>query len=186
MYFASFNCAVDGIRDWLKQMDLSLKSENLSEGGGQRGASDAAEELERMDNFYRNLRARRCAYLPVAIIICQENIPLMCSCSNCSSRDSIESLCQEAQSLCEAGLGSGAEVRVTSQLQVEHQALLKAARERLRGCQESQALGETLQGVWTWLEEIQERLGTVDSTMGTKEQLEQRLVTVQVGRKFKK
>lgn len=71
---------------------------------------------------------------------------------------------------------------MTGQLQVEHQALLKAARERLRGCQESQAFGETLQGVWAWLEEIQERLGTVDSTMGTKEQLEQRLETVQVGR----
>ena len=69
---------------------------------------------------------------------------------------------------------------MTGQLQMEHQALLKAARERLRGCQESQAFGETLQGVWAWLEEIQERLGTVDSTMGTKEQLEQRLETVQV------
>ena len=63
---------------------------------------------------------------------------------------------------------------------MELQALLKAAREKLRGCQESQAFGETLQGVWAWLEEIQERLGTVDSTMGTKEQLEQRLETVQV------
>lgn len=80
----------------------------------------------------------------------------------------------------EAGRGSGGEVRVTGQLQMEHQALLKAARERLRGCQESQAFGETLQGVWAWLEEIQERLGTVDSTMGTKDQLEQRLETVQV------
>lgn len=69
---------------------------------------------------------------------------------------------------------------MTGQLQMEHQALLKAARERLRGCQESQAFGDTLQGVWAWLEEIQERLGTVDSTMGTKEQLEQRLETVQV------
>lgn len=95
-------------------------------------------------------------------------------------RESIENLCQEAQSLSEAGQGSGGEVRMTGQLQMEHQALLKAARERLRGCQESQAFGETLQGVWAWLEEIQERLGTVDSTMGAKEQLEQRLETVQV------
>lgn len=95
-------------------------------------------------------------------------------------RESIERLCQEAQSLSEAGRGSGGEVRVTGQLQMEHQALLKTAREKLRCCQESQAFGETLQGVWAWLEEIQERLGTVDSTMGTKEQLEQRLETVQV------
>jgi len=92
----------------------------------------------------------------------------------------VESLCQEAQSLSGAGRGSGEETRLSSRLQTEHQALLKAARERLRGCQESQAFGETLQGVWAWLEEIQERLGTVDSTMGTKEQLEQKLETVQV------
>lgn len=106
--------------------------------------------------------------------ILNNNIPLSLT------RDSIEHLCQEAQSLSEAGRGSGGEVKVTGQLQMEHQALLKAARERLRSCQESQAFGETLQGVWVWLEEIQERLGTVDSTMGTKEQLEQRLETVQV------
>lgn len=59
---------MDGIRDWLKQMDLSLKSENVPGVEGQRGAPDAAEELERIDNFYRNLRAKRCAYLSVAII----------------------------------------------------------------------------------------------------------------------
>lgn len=99
-------------------------------------------------------------------------------------RCSIESICQEAQSLSEGGRGSGEEVKVTSQLQLEHQALLKAARERLYMCQESQALGETLQGFWSWLEEIQERLGTVDSTMGTKGQLEQRLETVQVRRQL--
>lgn len=98
----------------------------------------------------------------------------------------MENLCQEAQSLSEVGRGSGGEVRVTGQLQIEHQALLKAARERLRVCQESQAFGETLQGVWAWLEEIQEKLGTVDSTMGAKEQLEQRLETVQVSGGFGK
>ena len=95
-------------------------------------------------------------------------------------RESVEGLVQEAQSLSEAGRGSGSEARVGSRLQADHQALLRAARDRLRGCQESQAFGETLQGVWAWLEEIQERLGTVDSTMGTKEQLEQKLETVQV------
>ena len=88
---------------------------------------------------------------------------------------------QEAQSLSEAGRGSGSEGRVGSRLQADHQGLLRTARDRLRGCQEGQAFGETLQGVWAWLEEIQERLGTVDSTMGTKEQLEQKLETVQVG-----
>lgn len=61
IYFSSFNGAVDGIRDWLKQMDLSLKSENVPGVESQRGASDAAEELERIDNLYRNLRAKRFA-----------------------------------------------------------------------------------------------------------------------------
>ncbi|XP_068610253.1 nesprin-1 [Brachionichthys hirsutus] len=92
---------------------------------------------------------------------------------------SIESLCKEAPLLSEAGRGSGGEVSVTGQVQVEHQALLKGAKERLQCCQESQAFGESLQGLWAWLEEIQKRLGTVDITMGTKGQLEQRLDTVQ-------
>ncbi|XP_047184446.1 nesprin-1 isoform X2 [Scophthalmus maximus] len=148
----NFDNCVEDIRDWLKQMELSLKSEPVLGEESQHGAPDTTEELERMENLHKELLARR---------------------------DSIERVCQEAQSLSEAGRGSGGEVRVTGQLQMEHQALLKAARERLRGCQESQAFGETLQGVWAWLEEIQERLGTVDSTMGTKEQLEQRLETVQ-------
>ncbi|XP_027140369.1 nesprin-1 isoform X4 [Larimichthys crocea] len=148
----NFNGCVEGIKDWLKQMDLSLKSEPVLGAESQQGATDTTEELEKMENLHKELLAKR---------------------------DSIERLCQEAQSLSETGRGSGGEVRVTGQLQMEHQALLKAARERLRGCQESQAFGETLQGVWAWLEEIQERLGTVDSTMGTKEQLEQRLETVQ-------
>ncbi|XP_029965559.1 nesprin-1 isoform X1 [Salarias fasciatus] len=148
----NFDDCVDDIRDWLKQMDLSLKSGPLLGTESQQGAPDSTEELEKMENLHRDLIARR---------------------------ESIEHLCQEAQALSEAGRGSGGEVRVTGQLQMEHQALLKAARERLRGCQESRAFGDTLQGVWAWLEEIQERLGTVDSTMGTKEQLEQRLETVQ-------
>lgn len=72
IYFASFNGAVDGIRDWLKQMDLSLKSENVPGVESQRSASDAAEELERIDNFYKNLRARRYAHLSVIIIIVKQ------------------------------------------------------------------------------------------------------------------
>ncbi|CAJ1078482.1 nesprin-1 [Xyrichtys novacula] len=148
----NFNGCVEAMRDWLKKMDLNLKSKPVLGPESQQGVSDTTEELERIENLQRELLDRR---------------------------DSIEHLSQEAQSLSEAGRGSGGEVKVTSQLQMEHQVLLKAARERLRCCQESQAFGETLQGVWAWLEEIQERLGTVDSTMGTKEQLEQRLETVQ-------
>lgn len=72
-FFSSFNGAVDGIRDWLKKMDLSLKSENVPGVESQRGASDAAEELERIDRFYRNLRAKRFACLSKALIIAKIN-----------------------------------------------------------------------------------------------------------------
>ncbi|TWW68818.1 Nesprin-1 Enaptin KASH domain-containing protein 1 [Takifugu flavidus] len=148
----NLNGCVEDIRNWLHQTELSLRKEQSLGAESQQGASDAAEQLERLENLHKELLDKR---------------------------RSIEGICQEAQSLSEGGRGSGEEVKVTSQLQLEHQALLKTARERLYICQESQALGETLQGFWSWLEEIQERLGTVDSTMGTKEQLEQRLETVQ-------
>ncbi|KAG1946578.1 nesprin-1 [Pimephales promelas] len=98
-------------------------------------------------------------------------------------RDSFESLCQEAQALSEGGHGSGAEVRASAQLQLQHQALLKAARERLRVCQlsqqEQQNFEETLQGTWGWLSGVQERLNTLNSTSGNKETLEKRLGLVQ-------
>ncbi|RXN33841.1 nesprin-1 isoform X3 [Labeo rohita] len=98
-------------------------------------------------------------------------------------RDSFESLCQEAQSLSEGGHGSGAELRVSAQLQLQHQALLKAARERLRLCQlsmqEQQNFEETLQSTWGWLSGVQERLNSLNSTSGNKETLEKRLGLVQ-------
>lgn len=170
-------------REWLKKIDLGLKSEPVVVTESQRGASDPTDELQRIENLNQDLIAQRFEEgMPGAIcctcwkISCQSNIffPFFLS------RESIERVCQEAQTLSESGRGSGGEVRVAAQLQMEYQALLKAARERLQGCQESQAFLDTLQGVWAWLEEIQERLGTVDSTIGTKEQLEQRLETVQV------
>lgn len=185
LFSHSFDDCVQGIRDWLKQMDLSLKAEPVLGGESQQGAPDTTEELERMEQLHKELTERRFVYEGVCghMLYMSQHKLLNIQNNNISIsfvRESIEQLCQEAQALSEAGRGSGGEVRVTGQLQMEHQALLKAARERLRGCQESQAFGDTLQGVWAWLEEIQERLGTVDSTMGTKEQLEQRLETVQV------
>lgn len=59
----SFNGSVDNIRDWLKQMDLSLKSEHVLGAESQQGALDATEELERMENLHKALLARRCVYL---------------------------------------------------------------------------------------------------------------------------
>lgn len=101
-----------------------------------------------------------------------------------SCRDSFESLCQEAQTLIEGGHGSGSELRVSAQLQMQQQTLLKAVRERLRSCQlslqEQQSFDETLQTTWAWLSNIQERLTALSSTTGNKETLEKRLGLVQV------
>ncbi|XP_056332551.1 nesprin-1-like isoform X4 [Danio aesculapii] len=98
-------------------------------------------------------------------------------------RDSFEGLCQEAQALSEGGHGSGSEVRASAQLQLQHQSLLKAARERLRVCQlsmqEQQNFQETLQSTWLWLSGAQERLTALNSTSGNKETLEKRLLLVQ-------
>lgn len=107
----------------------------------------------------------------------------LCFCT-CFYRDSFESLCQEAQNLIEGGHGSGSELRVSTQLQMQQQTLLKAVRERLRSCQlsmqEQQSFDETLQSTWAWLSNIQERLTALSSTTGNKETLEKRLGLVQV------
>lgn len=99
-------------------------------------------------------------------------------------RDSFERLCQEGQALNEGGRGDGSETRVSAQLQSQHQGLLRRVRERLHSCQltlqEQQAFEETLQTTWTWLHGVQERLASLNSTVGNKETLEKRLGLVQV------
>lgn len=61
----SFNGCAERIRDWLKQMDLSLKSEPVLGAESQQGASDTTEELERMENLHKELLARRYIYVGV-------------------------------------------------------------------------------------------------------------------------
>lgn len=101
-------------------------------------------------------------------------------------RDSFERLCQEGQALNEGGRGDGNETRVSAQLQSQHQALLRRVRERVHSCQltlqEQQAFEETLQTTWTWLNGVQERLASLNSTIGNKETLEKRLGLVQVSK----
>lgn len=113
-----------------------------------------------------------------ALLVTRETFPLpVC-------RDSFERLCQEGQALNEGGRGDGSETRVSAQLQSQHQALLRRVRERLRSCQltlqEQQAFEETLQTTWNWLHGVQERLASLNSTVGNKETLEKRLGLVQV------
>ncbi|XP_042156778.1 nesprin-1 isoform X2 [Oncorhynchus tshawytscha] len=147
-----FEGRVEGLRDWLEQMERSLKREPPLGGEEQPGVPDSTDELERVEEIHRKLLTKR---------------------------SSLDRLSQEAQSLREAGRGCGGEVKATAQLQTHHQTLLQGTRERLRGCLESQAFGETLHGVWLWLEDIQERLGSLGSTMGNKKELEERLEQVQ-------
>ncbi|MED6268686.1 hypothetical protein CHARACLAT_024850, partial [Characodon lateralis] len=98
-------------------------------------------------------------------------------------RDSFERLCQEGQALNEGGRGDGSETRVSAHLQSQHQALLRCVRERLRSCQltlqEQQAFEESLQTTWVWFNGVQERLASLNSTVGNKETLEKRLVLIQ-------
>lgn len=115
------------------------------------------------------------------IIISRKNINTLCF---QPYRDSFEHLCQEGQALNEGGRGDGSEMRVSAQLQSQHQALLRRVREQLHSCQltlqEQQAFEDTLQTTWTWLNGVQERLVSLNSTVGNKETLEKRLGLVQV------
>lgn len=99
-------------------------------------------------------------------------------------RDSFERLGQEGQALNEGGRGDSSETRVSAQLQSQYQALLRRGRERQRSCQltlqEQQAFEVTLQTTWAWLNGVQERLASLNSTVGNKETLEKRLGLVQV------
>lgn len=101
-------------------------------------------------------------------------------------RDSFERLCQEGQALNEGGRGDGSETRVSAQLQSQHQALLRRVSQRVHTCQltlqEQQAFEETLQTTWNWLNGVQERLASLNSTIGNKETLEKRLGLVQVSK----
>lgn len=71
-------------------------------------------------------------------------------------------------------------------MQSQHHALLRRVRERVHSCQialqEQQAFEETLQTTWTWLNGVQERLASLNSTTGNKETLEKRLGLVQVSK----
>lgn len=58
-HLSSFDDTVEGVREWLKQMELSLKSEPVLEADSQQGTTDTTEELERMENLHKELIARR-------------------------------------------------------------------------------------------------------------------------------
>ena len=67
--FSRFDDTVEGVRDWLKQMEISLKSEPALEADSQEGAPDTTEELERMENLHKELLAKRYVHVGVCCYI---------------------------------------------------------------------------------------------------------------------
>ncbi|RXM34941.1 Nesprin-1 [Acipenser ruthenus] len=149
-----FDNQLKKLSSWVRQMEERLNTELLGES--KQHIPEKKVEVERVEEFHEELLRER---------------------------DSFERLCQKSQGLGESGRGDGREVRITSQLQSSYQILVKTVKERLRGCQvalqEHQAFEETLQSTGDWLEEVQDRLAVIDSTTGSKESLEKRLVHVQ-------
>lgn len=57
-------------------------------------------------------------------------------------------------------------------------------KEKLRSCQlalqEHEALEEALQSMWSWVKDAQDKLACAESTVGSKDTLEKRLLQIQV------
>lgn len=89
-----------------------------------------------------------------------------------------------AQTLNEEGRGAGREVRLASQHLTNYQNVVKTVKEKLRTCQlalqEHLALEEALQSMWSWVKEVQDKLASSESTIGSKATLERRLTQIQV------
>ncbi|XP_029943278.1 nesprin-1-like [Salarias fasciatus] len=144
-----FQGRLDRLRRWVEQMDRRLTEELME-------VDAETSVLQQVEDFQ------------------QEAL---------KERDSLERLCQEGQALSDGGRGDGSETRVSSQLQAQHQALLRRVSERLRSVQlalqDRQVFQDTLQSTWTWIRDVQDRLASLDSTQGSKDTLEKRLVLVQ-------
>ncbi|GCB81459.1 hypothetical protein scyTo_0021841, partial [Scyliorhinus torazame] len=139
---------------WLHQAEQRMATESIGES--KKNVPVMQVEVERMEDFYEEIQGQR---------------------------DSFDSLCQKAQTLNELGDGDGGVTRLASQLLSQHQQLAKTVREKLRagqlGLQEHQAFEETLQSTWSWLRVVQSKLGTIDSTVGSKTALEKQLLQIQ-------
>lgn len=127
------------------------------------------------------------ALAPVSTIICHSPVlwNVRTNFFSCFFfRESLDKLSQRGQLLSEEGHGAGQGGRLGSQLLTSYQNLLRMTKERLRGCQlalqEHEALEEALQGVWSRVRDVQDKLACADSTLGSKETLERRLSQIQV------
>lgn len=57
--FLRFEGRVEGLRDWLEQMERSLKREHPLGGEEQPGVPDSTDELERVEEIHRKLLTKR-------------------------------------------------------------------------------------------------------------------------------
>ncbi|KAM6272871.1 nesprin-1 isoform 2-T2 [Spheniscus humboldti] len=100
-----------------------------------------------------------------------------------NSRESFDKLSQMAQTLNEEGHSAGREVRLASQHLTNYQNMVKTVKEKLRTCQlalqEHLTLEEALQSMWSWVKEVQDKLASSESTVGSKATLERRLTQIQ-------
>ncbi|KFQ93584.1 Nesprin-1, partial [Nipponia nippon] len=100
-----------------------------------------------------------------------------------NSRERFDKLSQMAQTLNEEGHGAGREVRLASQHLTNYQNMVKTVKEKLRTCQlalqEHLTLEEALQSMWSWVKEVQDKLASSESTVGSKATLERRLAQIQ-------
>lgn len=58
----SFDDCVSDLRDWLKQVELDLRSEPVLGAESQHGSPDTTEELQRLENLHKELLERRYFY----------------------------------------------------------------------------------------------------------------------------
>ncbi|XP_021548914.1 nesprin-1-like [Neomonachus schauinslandi] len=139
---------------WIHEMDERLSTENLGES--KQHIPEKKNEVHKVEMFLGELLA---------------------------ARESLDKLSQRGQLLSEEGHGAGKEGRLCSQLLTNYQNLLRMTKERLRSCQvalqEHEALEEALQSMWSWVKGIQDRLTAAESTVGSKDTLEKRLLQIQ-------
>ncbi|XP_023599414.1 nesprin-1-like, partial [Myotis lucifugus] len=140
---------------WIQEMNERLSSENSGES--KQHIPEKKNEVHRIEMFLGELLA---------------------------ARESLDKLSQRGQLLSEEGHGAGKEGRLCSQLLTSYQGLVRMTKEKLRRCQaalqEHEALEEALQSMWAWVKGVQDKLACADSTVGSKDTLEKRLLQIQV------
>ncbi|NWI93355.1 SYNE1 protein, partial [Pitta sordida] len=139
---------------WMHDMEERISTEALGEN--KQLISEKKKEVQKVEKFLEELL---------------------------NSRESFDQLSQMAQTLNEEGHGEGREVRLASQHLTSYQNMVKSVKEKLRTCQlalqEHLTLEEASESMWSWVKEVQDKLASSQSTLGSKAMLESRLTQIQ-------